>query len=95
MAAPFIYHGNKDVDAKIYEELKLCKDFAAYKEVRDKYNKYFTASRPYRSTVTNRGQPRFPMEWNRTLKNLKEMYGFVAPSRTGEAFATLLRDNGR
>lgn len=90
--APYHYHGNKDTDAAIYEELKHA-DYDTYIAIRTKYRKDFMNSRPYKSTVTARGTDKFPNEWGRTLKNLKAMFNYTPPIKRN-AWGDLLRSEG-
>jgi hypothetical protein len=90
--APYIYHGNKIADERIYAELKDLPTYEAYDVVRERYKKYFVNSRPYRATVTGRGVSRFPSEWGKTLKNLKTMYGYEPPKKPKVSYG--VRDFG-
>lgn len=92
--APYYYHGDKKFAEMVYPELQACTTYAEYDQVKTKYKMAFLNSRPYRSTVTNKGASRFPAEWNRTLKNLKEMYGYTPPTKSAKVWEELLRENG-
>lgn len=81
MSAPYYYHGLPSFAEMIYPELKGTElDKAAYAAVRKKYEMAFVNSRPYNKTVTPTGAKRFDVEWYRTLRNLKAMYGYIPPT---------------
>lgn len=80
MAAPYYYYGMKEFAAQVYEELKDA-DYETYKNVRQKYRMAFVNSRPHSSATNAAGYSLFPSEWNRTLKNLKAMYGYKPPKQ--------------
>lgn len=79
MSAPYYYYGLKSFAEKVYPELRGA-DLETYKKVKQKYHLAFLHSRPYEATVSPKGIKRFPSEWNRTLINLKAMYGYVPPT---------------
>lgn len=79
-SAPYYYHGSKEFAAQVYDEIKHA-DYDTYIAIRTKYRKAFIDSRPYKATVTARGADKFPVEWQRTLRNLKELYNFTPPTK--------------
>lgn len=91
--APYYYFGDKKFAEMIYPELKDA-DYDTYMAVRRKYRLTFINSRPYKATVTARGADKFGIEWSRTLKNLREMYGYKTPTKNPNTWSDLLRSEG-
>ena len=91
--APYYYYGHEDFAKMVYPELKGL-DYDAYMEVRKKYKMAFINSRPYAATRTNRGVCKFNSEWGRTLKLLRELYGYTPPNRAPATWSALLRSEG-
>jgi hypothetical protein len=92
-AAPYYYYGHKDFAAQVYEEVKDA-DYDVYREVRKKYKVAFLNSRPYAHTRNARGECKFNAEWGRTLKLLRELYGYTAPTKAPNTWSALLREEG-
>ena len=91
--APYYYHGDPKFAELVYPEVKDA-DYDAYMAVRKKYKLAFYNSRPYKSTINSRGECKFGAEWGRTLKNLKQLYGFTPPHKTPATWSEVLRANG-
>lgn len=80
MSAPYYYFGDKSFAEQVYPSLKDA-DYDTYQAIRAHYRHTFMESRPYSSAYNARGQDKFGGEWGRTLKNLKELYGYTPPRR--------------
>ena len=91
--APYYYYGHKDFAEMVYPELEGL-DYDAYREVRKKYKMAFLQSRPYAATRNARGECKFNAEWGRTLKLLRELYGYSAPTKVPNTWSALLREEG-
>ena len=91
--APYYYYGHKDFAAQVYPEVKDA-DYDTYMAVRKKYKMAFLQSRPYADTRNARGECKFNAEWGRTLKLLKELYGYKPPNKAPATWSALLRSEG-
>lgn len=91
MSAPYYYYGHKDFAAQVYEELRNA-DYETYRDIRQKYRMAFVDSRSHAEATDAKGYSRFPSEWNRTLKNLKAMFGYTPPKQT--TWGKTLREHG-
>ena len=91
MNAPYYYYGHKDFATQVYAEVKDA-DYETYKDIRQKYRMAYANSRSHADATNYAGYSKFPSEWNRTLKNMKAMFGYIPPKQG--TWSALLREEG-